>query len=298
MHPLLFRLRHDRLSNLCLEDNSIVRHAITRFVNGEPLDNLPAQALAYLLPLKFLPCSERPVESKHAAVKTNMSGKLRKRSPVSVSLHSGRMRELELRLAQDANLLPQLMTCMQRVRTGKDQMFAFGLQHHPSFQCHLGSVDYVRPSDYETLVTEVFYHCDPPQMYIDTSEVGKDLRNLAQLRQRAMTKLRRREAQAHSEVASFPWQALLLEHVSTAVKRHGVGFVLSFPAGSGALSSLPQILRTSVGSMPPTIRVAASAPHSLLTPDDGEADLGEDPADEISSRFTHQVGHLERHMFW
>ena len=73
--------QHHRLTVRCLAAQSPIRAEIIRFAQGAALHTLAKEALAVLLPLRFLPTVERVIESKHAGVATQLSGKKRNRAP-------------------------------------------------------------------------------------------------------------------------------------------------------------------------------------------------------------------------
>ena len=81
-----------RFARKCLRHESPIAADIAKFAAGSAeLADFCDEALETLLQLKFLPCCERIIESRHGAVASALSGKKKKKSPVSVSLLSGRL---------------------------------------------------------------------------------------------------------------------------------------------------------------------------------------------------------------
>ena len=262
-------LHHHRLSNSCLAHSSPIRRDILKFIDGTALKDLSADTLKVLVPLKFIPVCERVIESKHAAVATNLSGKRRKRSPVTVSLFSGRLRELSLRIDSNAEFLSVLVRHLESVRNARQQAQVFGLLEHPLLQELLSQEEKVHPTKFETKVRSIFYHCDPQQQYMDITEVSRDLavRHRAETAdQKELRRLGHQEREGDPE--GPPWQRLLLDHVVLKAKQRGIGWTFSFPAEAARLTSLPQLLQCPVGSALPSLMLAersSTVLHSMAS---------------------------------
>ena len=255
--------QHHRLSSLCLAPGSLVRNDLLRFIDGDDFSSMSSQTLQHLLPLKFMPVTERVIESKHGAIASNLAGKRRKRSPVTVSLFSGRLKELTLRLDESPEILQMLLQNLESVRNAHRQAEVFDLLRHPWMQ-ELLSHDRPHSTKFEARVRDIVYHCDHSQQYMS---VGKVTRDLAE-RHREHTRVQNRRRAAlvspeelgrgDTEEPRPPWSHLLLEHMVLHVKRRGVGCIFSFPAKAVATSSLTDYMRTPHGSLPPTCALATT----------------------------------------
>ena len=211
-----------------------------------------------------MPICERTIESKHAAVATNLGGKRRKRSPVTVSLFSGRLREIGLRIDGTQGFLDKLLEHLGSVRNAKQQAQVFGLFEHPIVQEVL-SESRPHSTRFAAKVRAILYHCDSQQQYMDITEVSKDLLARQRLKARHEKELQglgNREAEA--DLGGLPWQKLLLEHVMKA-KQKGIAWTFSFPAEAAKLTSLPQLLSCPVGEALPSLVLSGPSSRIMQT---------------------------------
>ena len=262
--------RHHRLSSHCLAVDSPIRGDIERFIRGAALSDLSVSTLKAIVPLKFISVSERTIESKHASVATNLSGKRRKRSPVTVSLFSGRLRELTFRLDSSPAFLESMLQHLDVVRNARDQARVFQLLRHPLLQELLSHERPDHSTAFESRVRAIIYHCDAQQQYMNFGEVGQEM---LERHRRQCRDLRTHRRGIHLQENQI-WSTMLLQHVVAYAKRKGSGCILSFPAKSAKLSSLSALMRTPAGALPPAIafpeRTSTISPADNIIDDECE----------------------------
>ena len=69
---------HHQLSVLCLAPGSPFREQVDAFIEGVALADLAEEFLLWLLPLLYVPCVERIIESRHALITCRLFGKKEK----------------------------------------------------------------------------------------------------------------------------------------------------------------------------------------------------------------------------
>ena len=193
----VIKARHHPLTEQCLKQGSIVRADIGRFAVGEiELKDMTAQSLE-LLPLRFCPCAERVIESKHAGIKSSLKLGARKRtsSATSVSLYSGRLHEFEARMRGEPGLIKSFLDAVERVRSPKEQAAVFQILEHPSLRPLLEQRGH--PTKLEPIIREIIYHLDPLQQYVSLASVEGAVSSRAKALVAAKQQLKRKQGQAH-----------------------------------------------------------------------------------------------------
>ena len=121
----------------------------------------PASFVRALIPLKYTPCVERVIEGRHGLITQRLLGKKKNRSPVTMSLSSGRLDEFaRLMSTFGTQVLADVATCYEQVRNSK----------RIAERLHLMDLPYVAPlwqsgctvhhTRWAGVVTEAVYHCD------------------------------------------------------------------------------------------------------------------------------------------
>ena len=214
-----------------------------KFAEGASLESLGHFTLTSLLPLCFLPCSERAVESKHAGVATGLSGKKRNRSAVTVSLASGRLRELEVRLKERPGMLSELVACMAKVSNPRAMALEMGILYHPQIQELLSRASYIHPTQFQPVLQTIVYHCDVEQQYRKLSDMAHE---------HAAPKQNKKRPSPTPTVWEDMLQTHLVEKLADCVVGHALSFS-SHRALRAKLSPLLSYLQTPEGATVPII---------------------------------------------
>eukprot|EP00974_Lingulodinium_polyedra_P029322 2824641-Lingulodinium_polyedra.AAC.1 len=108
-------------------------------------------------------------------VKHALPGKKKKRSPITVSLSSGRFGEFRHRVGAEPTFLREFGENFDRVRNARQQAFVFGFMGHPRIR------SVTRPGAHHTrlgpAVTDIFYHCAPEDQHLDMTAARQDQDN-------------------------------------------------------------------------------------------------------------------------
>ena len=131
---------HHRVTVEFLSPAGRWRPAVERLAQGTPLLSLAVHFVTRCMHLGWMPVVERVMEARHAYVQQRLRlGKRKKRSPTTVSLGSGRMREIEERLHCTPCFSEALMTYFEDMRNPRQALRILGLSDHPrcTALCHI-----------------------------------------------------------------------------------------------------------------------------------------------------------------
>ena len=103
--------------------------AEAQMARGVPREALPESFQARVVDLKLMPIVERTIESRHAMVSKAVGHSTR--SPVTVSLASGRLREFEGRVSADPAVFSEVARLLETVRNSRQQAEVLQLLDHP-----------------------------------------------------------------------------------------------------------------------------------------------------------------------
>ena len=230
---------------------------IERLAQGMPLSVAAAETdeatFQMFIALKFIPCTERVIEGRHALVKMALPGKKKKRSPVSVSLGCGRLLELARRMHRDPQMFALLAFNFERVRNSKLQARVFGLMRHPLVEA-LVAENHHR-NKYEPVVVQVIYHCDDKQQYLDCKAVNQALKARARADLRDESRQHKpAEVHARAQTRAEVMRVLMPQHFFM-MGRRGIRFSIGVDnrAGSSAqirLAGLQSFISCPVGQRP------------------------------------------------
>ena len=252
-----------------------LRVDVERLAAGAVVESLSETSIVRILQLKFIPTVEFIIEGRHAMVKHALPGKKKKRSPITVSLSSGRFGEFQHRVAEPT-FLRAFGENFDRVRNARQQAFAFGFTGHPRVRSAM------QPGSHHTRlgpsVTEVFYHCAPEDQHLDMTAARQDQAN----EQKALLRQKREMERlgnggpgevTHASVVS----AAMQEHFLRKCREEGAGATISLPdSGPDAgtlVAALPDLLASPVGRAPLLLPVAAGVPaQSAIEDDTGTGD--------------------------
>ena len=160
---------HHRMTNKFLDPDLALRNDMQKFADGATLHGLSNAFQWHRLCLKFIPVSERVIEGKHGLVSRFVAGQSRKkkrRSPVDISLSSGRLAEFEARVQLRPSVLTDVATLLELVRNPRQQLEVFrfreaGLAHSPELMSRR------HHTQFERVAINFVYHCDATQQYRD-----------------------------------------------------------------------------------------------------------------------------------
>ena len=129
------------------------------------------------LELKFIPVVERVIERLHSLVKGVLPGKKKKRSPVTVSLGAGRLKELEARIDRYPTVFNAVADNFEKVRNSWQQIQAFHFSQHPLVVEKLKQQrDRPHVTSFDTVVMECLYHTSGANQFRDAMFVQKPQR--------------------------------------------------------------------------------------------------------------------------
>lgn len=152
---------HHRVSVKFLAHDSPFRACVESLAQGAPLWSMPDDFVMRLIPLKYIPCVERAIEGRHGLITTRLTGKKKARSPITMSLSSGRLDEFARRLdVHGPQVLVDLVDCFEQVRNSKRIIERLNLMDLPCIQPLWQHGNKVHHTRWFGRVAEAVYHCD------------------------------------------------------------------------------------------------------------------------------------------
>jgi hypothetical protein len=126
--------KHHALTLELCRPGSSGRTALEAFLGGSPLSSLPG-LLVTVAPLRFVPVTERWIESRHARVKMFLKGAPRASGiHVAWSCVHGALRD---QWRENPGCMRSLAAAMAKTRSPFQALLSTGLYHHPKISAHL-----------------------------------------------------------------------------------------------------------------------------------------------------------------
>lgn len=151
------REAHHRVTWRWMREGSNLRACLDRFIDGEHLQNLPAEFRMSVAMLRFPPCVETTIEAKHARVA--VAKRAHHIGPVRVSL-ANRLGMFDRSVRKGQIDCAELLRLFAQARSLQRVPGLLGLDGHPDLQ--FGNA---RPASLRVALAKVVYHCDMVNMF-------------------------------------------------------------------------------------------------------------------------------------
>ena len=174
---------------------------------------------------------------KHSLVKRALPGKNKKRSPVTVSLSSGRLLEFQQNVIVDPEVHVCVADCVDQVRSSFQQITVLRLADHPAVQALMTSHAHVPKNRFDTVVVDCVYHLTPEQQLRDVSAAAKAINKQNLQAINLKEKLKTEEARHGIPVAGPITRDIVVassmyDHLLHVLRQGGPGFRFSL-GGAG-----------------------------------------------------------------
>ena len=291
---------HHRISVEFLSVNGKWLAEVEKLARGESLLTLPIAFLKRCAELGLTPVVERLMEQRHAFVGQRLLiGPRKRRSPTTVSLGTGRMKEIECRLDIDPMFSEVLSKSVSLMRNPRTALANFGLTVHPrvAAQCrlldqHVASVpqpprvlphnSYLWPG-----LSDIVYRLCGDDQYrstaVVTKAIAKQQLETAQLKRKLNAAAAPRLQSTGSRTEHM--RKLMRAHLVQECQRKGPGYMFSLRCSSAtdsdfqiAIAALEDHVTTGIGQT--VLRAPAVERRTENTVRDEAAQL-----DEIEAAF-------------